>query len=83
MTCSPSWAADLGVTAHWLRHTTLTDIERLAGLCVASTTPANTDTSTGGVIGRDAKASPAELRLALSPIRCGVVSNRWPVYKSG
>jgi site-specific recombinase XerD len=58
-----AWAAELGVTAHWLRHTTLTDVERLAGVRVAGAYAGHSDTSFG-VTGRYTKASPQELRWA-------------------
>jgi site-specific recombinase XerD len=58
-----SWAAELGVTAHWLRHTTLTDIERLAGVRIAGAYAGHADNSFG-VTGRYTKVALDELRLA-------------------
>lgn len=58
-----AWADELGVTAHWLRHTTLTDVERLAGMRVAAAYAGHSDTSFG-VTGRYTKVSPEELRMA-------------------
>jgi site-specific recombinase XerD len=57
------WAREVGVTAHWLRHTTLTDVERLAGLRVAAAYAGHAD-SGFGVTGRYTKVSPDELRIA-------------------
>jgi hypothetical protein len=59
------WARDLGVSAHWVRHTTLTDIERLAGLRVAGAYAGHADTRFG-VTGSYTKASLDELRTAHS-----------------
>jgi integrase len=58
-----SWARELGVSAHWVRHTTLTDIERLAGLRVAGAFAGHSDTRFG-VTGGYTKASLDELRTA-------------------
>lgn len=58
-----NWAGELGVSAHWLRHTTLTDVERLAGMRVAAAYAGHSDTSFG-VTGRYTKVSPEELRVA-------------------
>jgi len=58
-----SWAAELGVSAHWLRHTTITDIERIAGMRVAATYAGHSD-GTFGVTGTYTKVSPEELRIA-------------------
>jgi integrase/recombinase XerC len=58
------WAAELGVTAHWIRHTTLTDIERLAGIRVAGAYAGHSDTSVGGVTWQYTKATPEDLQLA-------------------
>lgn len=57
------WASELGVSAHWLRHTTLTDIERVAGVRVAAAYAGHADNSLG-VTGMYTKASPEELRAA-------------------
>ena len=57
------WAAELGVTAHWLRHTTLTDIERLAGVRIAGAYAGHAD-SGFGVTGRYTKVAVDELRMA-------------------
>jgi site-specific recombinase XerD len=57
------WASELGVSAHWLRHTTLTDIERVAGVRVAAAYAGHADGSLG-VTGVYTKASPEELRAA-------------------
>jgi site-specific recombinase XerD len=57
------WAGELGVSAHWLRHTTLTDIERVAGVRVAAAYAGHADGSLG-VTGTYTKPSPEELRAA-------------------
>ena len=57
------WAAELGVSAHWIRHTTITDIERIAGMRVAAAYAGHSD-GNFGVTGTYTKASPEELRLA-------------------
>jgi integrase len=57
------WAAELGVTAHWLRHTTLTDVERIAGVRIAAAYAGHADGSFG-VTGVCTKPSPDELRTA-------------------
>jgi integrase len=57
------WAGELGVTAHWLRHTTLTDIERIAGVRVAASYAGHAD-ATFGVTGIYTKPSHEELRAA-------------------
>jgi site-specific recombinase XerD len=58
-----AWAAELGVSAHWIRHTTITDIERIAGVRVAAAYAGHAD-GNFGVTGTYTKASPEELRLA-------------------
>ena len=58
-----AWAAELGVSAHWIRHTTITDIERIAGVRVAAAYAGHAD-GNFGVTGTYTKASPDELRLA-------------------
>jgi site-specific recombinase XerD len=60
---SLAWAAELGVSAHWIRHTTITDIERIAGVRVAAAYAGHAD-GNFGVTGTYTKASPEELRLA-------------------
>jgi integrase len=60
-----AWAKELGVSAHWIRHTTITDIERIAGVRVAAAYAGHAD-SNFGVTGTYTKASPEELRLAHS-----------------
>lgn len=57
------WAGELGVSAHWLRHTTLTRIERVAGIRVAAAYAGHSDTSLG-VTGVYTKPSLDELRQA-------------------
>ena len=57
------WAAELGVSAHWLRHTTLTDIERIAGIRVAATYAGHSDRAFG-VTGVYTKPSVDEIHLA-------------------
>lgn len=57
------WAAELGVSAHWLRHTTLTDIERIAGVRVAAAYAGHAD-GAFGVTGIYTKPSQEELRAA-------------------
>lgn len=58
-----TWAAELGVSAHWIRHTTLTDIERIAGIRVAAAYAGHSEGSFG-VTGAYTKVCPEELRLA-------------------
>ena len=58
-----AWAAELGVSAHWIRHTTITDIERIAGVRVAAAYAGHAD-GNFGVTGTYTKASPDELQLA-------------------
>jgi integrase/recombinase XerC len=58
-----AWAGELGLTAHWLRHTTLTDIERIAGVRVAAAYAGHADGSFG-VTGIYTKPSIDELRTA-------------------
>lgn len=58
-----AWAGELGVSAHWLRHTTLTDVERLAGVRVAAAYAGHSD-SGFGVTGRYTKVSFDELQAA-------------------
>jgi hypothetical protein len=62
---NPAWAKELGVSAHWIRHTTITDIERIAGVRVAAAYAGHAD-SNFGVTGTYTKVSPEELRLAHS-----------------
>lgn len=57
------WAAELGVSAHWIRHTTITDLERVAGVRVAAAYAGHAD-GTFGVTGTYTKPSPEDLRLA-------------------
>jgi site-specific recombinase XerD len=59
----PPWAAELGVSAHWIRHTTITDIERIAGVRVAGAYAGHAH-GTFGVTGTYTKVSPEELRFA-------------------
>ena len=58
-----TWAAELGVSAHWVRHTTLTDIERIAGMRIAAAYAGHSD-RTFGVTGIYTKPSVEDLRLA-------------------
>lgn len=60
---SVPWAAELGVSAHWLRHTTLTRIERVAGIRVAAAYAGHSDSSLG-ITGVYTKPSLDELRAA-------------------
>ena len=57
------WAAELGVTAHWIRHTTLTDIEHAAGIRVAAAYAGHADDTTG-ITGIYTKPSLADLHAA-------------------
>ena len=57
------WAAELGFTAHWIRHTTITDIERIAGVRVAAAYAGHADGNFGAT-GTYTKASFEELRQA-------------------
>lgn len=61
------WAAELGVSAHWIRHTTLTDIERTAGIRVAAAYAGHSDMSLG-VTGLYTKPSADDLREAHATI---------------
>jgi site-specific recombinase XerD len=58
-----AWSAELEVSAHWLRHTTLTDIERIAGVRVAAAYAGHSDRRFGAT-GIYTKASPEELQAA-------------------
>jgi site-specific recombinase XerD len=55
------WARAMGVSLHWLRHTTLTDVDRLAGSRVAAAYAGHSDAATG-VIGAYTKVSFEELQ---------------------
>lgn len=57
------WARNQGVSLHWIRHTTLTDVDRVAGSRVASAYAGHAD-GNHGVIGVYTKASFAELQAA-------------------
>ncbi len=45
-----AWAGKLGVSAHWLRHTTLTWVERHYGYAVARAYAGHTDTRGGSTL---------------------------------
>ena len=47
------------MSAHWIRHTTITDIERIAGVRVAAAYAGHAD-SNFGVTGTYTKASPED-----------------------
>lgn len=57
------WAAALGVTLHWVRYSTLTDIRITSGERVAAAYAGHSDES-GGVTGRYTRASFEELQAA-------------------
>lgn len=57
------WAAALGVTLHWVRYSTLTDIRMTSGERVAAAYAGHSDES-GGVTGRYTRASFEELQAA-------------------
>lgn len=59
------WAATLGVSLHWLRHTTLTDIERVAGDRIAQAYAGHADDARG-VTGIYTKVEFSELQRAHS-----------------
>lgn len=57
------WAAALGVSLHWIRYTTLTDIRMTGGERVAAAYAGHGD-ETGGITGRYTRATFAELQAA-------------------
>lgn len=59
------WAAKLGVSTHWLRHTTLTWVERHYGYAVARAYAGHTDTKGGSTL-TYIKGIPHEVATALS-----------------
>ncbi|WNV84754.1 site-specific integrase [Umezawaea sp. Da 62-37] len=64
-----AWAGKLGVTAHWLRHTTLTWVERHFGYAVARAYAGHTDTKGGSTL-TYIKGMPQEVARALSAYTC-------------
>jgi site-specific recombinase XerD len=62
---SLKWAAHLGVSMHWLRHTTLTWVERHYGYAVARAYAGHTDTKGGSTL-TYIKGMPQEVARALS-----------------
>lgn len=58
-----AWAREVGLSAHWLRHTTLTDIERIAGVRVAGAYAGHSHGGSG-VTGTYTKPSLDDLRAA-------------------
>ncbi|ONI91431.1 hypothetical protein ALI22I_08735 [Saccharothrix sp. ALI-22-I] len=59
------WAAKLGVSMHWLRHTTLTWVERRYGYAVARAYAGHTDTKGGSTL-TYIKGMPQDVARALS-----------------
>lgn len=59
------WAKKLGVSAHWMRHTTLTWVERHYGYAVARAYAGHTDTKAGSTL-TYIKGMPQEVARALS-----------------
>lgn len=59
------WAAKLGVSAHWMRHTTLTWVERHYSYAVARAYAGHTDTKGGSTL-TYIKGMPQEVARALS-----------------
>ncbi|MFC3965629.1 tyrosine-type recombinase/integrase [Nocardia jiangsuensis] len=62
------WAASLGVSAHWLRHTTVTFVEREFGAAVAHAFAGQADPRHGGTTGLYTRASLAEIAEAVEAI---------------
>jgi integrase len=62
---NPAWAGKLGVSAHWLRHTTLTWVERHYGYAVARAYAGHTDTKGGSTL-TYIKGMPQEVARALA-----------------
>ncbi|MEO6085491.1 MAG: site-specific integrase [Umezawaea sp.] len=60
-----AWAGKLGVSAHWLRHTTLTWVERHFSYAVARAYAGHTDTKGGSTL-TYVKGMPQEVARALS-----------------
>lgn len=58
------WAAQLGVSTHWLRHTTITWVERQFGYAVARAYAGHTDTRSGSTL-TYIRGLPAEVASAL------------------
>lgn len=61
------WAAKLGVSTHWLRHTTLTWVERNYGYRIARAYAGHTDTKGGSTL-TYIKGVPSEVATALSAL---------------
>ena len=63
------WAAAQGVSTHWLRHTTLTWVERTFGHAVAREYAGHTDGGSGeGSTAAYVRATPEEVAAALSAL---------------
>lgn len=61
------WAAKLGVSTHWLRHTTLTRVERNYSYGIARAYASHTDTKGGSTL-TYIKGVPREVATALSAL---------------
>jgi integrase len=61
------WAGNYGVTAHWLRHTTLTWVERRYGYAVARAYAGHTDAKGGSTL-TYIRGLPGEVATALSEL---------------
>jgi integrase len=61
------WAAQLGVSTHWLRHTTITWVERRYGYAVARAYAGHTDTRSGSTL-TYIRGLPTEVATALTAL---------------
>lgn len=62
------WVATQGISTHWLRHTTLTWVERHFGFAVARAFAGHTDNHDGGTTTTYVKASVHEVATALAAL---------------
>jgi integrase len=61
------WAAQLGVSTHWLRHTTITWVERHFGYAVARAYAGHTDSRSGSTL-TYIRGLPTEVAIALTAL---------------
>jgi len=62
------WVAAQGISSHWIRHTTLTWVERNFGYAVARAYAGHTDGSDTGATATYVRASLAEVAAALAAL---------------
>jgi integrase/recombinase XerC len=62
------WVATQQISTHWLRHTTLTWVERNFGYAVARAYAGHTDSGNAGTTATYVRASPAEIATALAAL---------------